>query len=101
MPKYLIEVPHGPDMKSCLMAIRVFLETGSHFLTNAEWGCKEGEHKAWFIIDVDNKETAYNIVPYSFRRNARVTELTRFTMDDLKTMLTEHGMKEGEKMPVA
>jgi hypothetical protein len=94
MPKFFIEVPHGPSAQSCLMAIRVFLETGSHFLTNAEWGCKDGEHKAWFIIEVDNKEEARNIVPPVFRRDAKITELTRFTMDDIKTMMAEHGVKE-------
>jgi hypothetical protein len=94
MPKFFIEVPHQPDTKSCLMAIRVFLETASHFLTNAEWGCKDGEHKAWFIIDVDNKEEARNIVPPVFRRDAKITELTRFTMDEVNRMLAEHGVKE-------
>jgi|WetSurMetagenome_2_1015567.scaffolds.fasta_scaffold234880_2 hypothetical protein len=92
MPKFFIEVPHGPDARSCITAIRVFLETGSHFLTNAEWGCKDGVHKAWFIIDVDNKEEARDIVPFVFRREAKITELTRFSMDDIKTMMAEHGV---------
>lgn len=91
MPKFFIEVPHGADAKSCLMAIRVFLETGSHFLTNAEWGCKDGEHKAWFIIDTDTREEARSIVPHAYRREAKITELTRFTMDDIKGMMKEHG----------
>jgi hypothetical protein len=93
MPKFFIEVPHQPDTKSCLMAIRVFLETGSHFLANAEWGCKDGEHKAWFIIDVENKEIARNIVPYAFRREAKITELVRYTMRDVEEMMAEHGVK--------
>jgi hypothetical protein len=101
VPKYLIEVSHGADIKSCLMIFRVFRETGSHFLTNAEWGCKEGEHKAWFIIEADNREIAFNIVPYALRRDVKVTELSRFSMDDVRTMMAEHGMKEDEKVPVA
>lgn len=91
MPEYFIEVPHGPSREACLTTIQVFLETGSHFLTHAEWGCKDGEHKAWFIIDVDTKEEAGNIVPHVYRRDAKVTELTRFTINDIKSMMKEHG----------
>jgi hypothetical protein len=31
-------------------------------------------------------------VPYAFRRDAKITELTRFTMSDIKTMMAEHGV---------
>ena len=92
MPRFFIEVPHEGTKEACVKAIRVFLETGSHFLTNAEWGCKDREHKAWFIIDVDSKEETRNIVPPVFRRDAKITELARFTMDDIKTMMQEHGV---------
>ena len=90
MPKFFIEVPHEPDPLSCIKAIRVFLETGSHFLTNAEWGCMDGEHKAWFIIDVDTKEEARNVVPHVFRGDARITKLCRFTMGDVGEMIRKH-----------
>lgn len=92
MPKFLIEVPHEADAMSCIKAIRVFLETGSHFLTNAEWGCPDGEHKAWFIIEMDTKEDARNVVPYAFRKDAKITQLGRFTLDDVNRMMREHGV---------
>jgi hypothetical protein len=91
MPKFFIEVPHAADPMSCIKAIRVFLETGSHFLTNAEWGCMDGEHKAWFIIDVDTKEEARNIVPHVFRADAKITKLSRFSMEEVNEMMREHG----------
>jgi hypothetical protein len=90
MPKYLIEVPHEADKQACLKAIRIFLETGSHFLTNADWGCGDGEHKAWFAIDVDNREEARNVVPHAYRRDAKITRLSRFTMEDVDEMMSEH-----------
>jgi hypothetical protein len=55
MTKYLVEVYHSPDKIECLHTIQIFLSSGSHFLTHADWGCLDGEHKAWFIIDVDSK----------------------------------------------
>ena len=58
MEKFLIEVPHGEDKGSCMRAIQVFLRSGSHFVTNAEWGCMDGDHKAWLMVEVKDKEAA-------------------------------------------
>ena len=82
MAKFLIEVPHGEDKLSCTRAIQVFLDSGSHFLTHADWGCKDGEHKAWLIVDVDNKEFARQILPPSFRSEAKIVGLNKFIRDD-------------------
>ena len=90
MKKFLIEVPHGPDKKACKYAIQVFQQTGSHFLTNAEWGCMDDEHKAWIIVEVDNKEEAKFIVPPVFRSDAKIIELTTFTSKDLQEPEKSH-----------
>lgn len=83
MKKFLIEVPHGTDKQACDEAIQVFLQTGSHFLTHAEWGCLDGEHKAWIVVEVENKEEARFIVPPLYRSSAKIVELTTFTSKDL------------------
>jgi len=83
MAKFLIEVEHGAEKNACWEAIQVFLQTGSHFLTNAEWGCVDGEHKAWIMVDVPTKEDARFIVPPRFRSIAKITQLTHFTAQDL------------------
>jgi hypothetical protein len=83
MKKFLIEVPHGADKNACDQAIQVFLQTGSHFLTHAEWGCLDGEHKAWIIVEVESKDEARFIVPPLFRPTAKITELTTFTANDI------------------
>ena len=67
MPKYLIEVPHDPDELACAKVIQVFLSSGSHFLSNAEWGCGDGVHNAWMIVDTANRQEAMAIVPPAFR----------------------------------
>jgi len=79
MKKFLIEVAHGSDKLSCEHAINVFLQTGSHFLTHAEWGCMDGEHKAWIIVEVETKDEARSIVPPLFRSETKIVELTAFT----------------------
>jgi hypothetical protein len=83
MAKFLIEVPHGADKNACDQAISIFLHTGSHFLTHADWGCKDGEHKAWIMIDVPTKEDARFILPPAFRASAKITQLTHFTSEEM------------------
>jgi hypothetical protein len=93
MPKYLIEVPHSAEIRACAEAIKIFLETGSHFLANAEWGCEDGEHKCWLVVEVEDKTAARNIIPPNFRHNASITQLTRFTMKEIDEILDSHSPK--------
>ena len=90
MPKYLIEVKHEPTKAACDEAVKVFLETGSHFLSHADWGCMDDEHKAWFFLDVDNKDIAMSIVPPSFRNRTKIIELTRFEKDEMDKIKPMH-----------
>jgi hypothetical protein len=87
VPKFLIEVPHEADTLECTRVVHVFLSTGSHFLTNAEWGCKSGVHSAWILVDVDTKAEALAIVPPAFRAHARIVGLTRFTLAEIEPAL--------------
>jgi hypothetical protein len=88
--RYLIEVPHPEAKVACARAVDAFLRTGSHFLTNADWGCRDGEHKAWIIVDVDSKEEARGIVPPVFRAQAKITKLNGFTLQEIEEILKEH-----------
>ena len=51
MAKFLIEVPHPEETVACARVVDVFLKTGSHYLTGADWGCKDGVHKSWMLVD--------------------------------------------------
>ena len=91
MARFLIEVPHENTKEACDRAIRIFLETGSHFMTNADWGCRDHVHKAWFIVDVDSKEDARTILPPFFRQTAKITALQRFGIEDIEETKGQHG----------
>jgi len=80
-------VPHDKSTAACQHAIDTFLRTGSHFLARAEWGCKDDEHKAWMIVDVDSKQEARNIVPADYRPVAKITQLVTFTQAESETAL--------------
>lgn len=91
MPKYLIEVPHEEETLACARAVKILLESGSHFLTHAEYGCRDGEHKAWFFADADNKEQARAIVPPAYRRHAKIVQLNRFSVQEIDELIKFHG----------
>ena len=90
MAKFLIEVPHEEETVACARAVEIFLKTGSHFLTHADWGCKDGIHKAWIVADVDNKDQARAILPPAYRRDALVVQLNKFTMSEIEELLRHH-----------
>jgi len=84
MPTYLIEIPHSGNTIECKQIIKLFLESGSHLLSNADWGCKDGVHKSWFKSDFDNKEQALQTVPPLLRHNATIVEITKFEKSDME-----------------
>ena len=90
MEKFLIEVPHGEDKTSCKRAVQVFLSSGSHFVTNAEWGCMDGDHKAWLIVETENKEAAKRILPASYQQDAKIISIRKFTRKDMEETIMDH-----------
>lgn len=90
MPRFLIEVPHEPEQISCAKAVKILLSTGSHFITHADWGCKDSVHKAWITADVESKDEARFILPPMFRHQANITRLNCFTMEEIDEILYHH-----------
>ncbi len=90
MTKFLIEVPHEADPVACTRAVDVFLKTGSHFLTNADWGCTDGEHKAWIIVEVNTKEEAMRVLPADYRSQAKIIKLNKFTLEEIEELMAHH-----------
>ncbi len=90
MAKYLIEIPHGSDKITCLHSVEILLKTGSHFLINADWGCLDGAHKAWFFMDASNKDEVIRIVPPAFRKDTIITRLNKFRLEDVEDLLQHH-----------
>jgi hypothetical protein len=65
MARFLIEVPHEAEKVACTLAVRILLTTGSHFLTRADFGCLDGEHKAW--ITVEGESGPFYLLPTVLR----------------------------------
>jgi hypothetical protein len=90
MAKFLIEVPHEAEELACARVVKVFLSTGSHFLSQADWGCVDGVHSAWFVVDTDTRDEARRIVPPAFRDQAKIVGLNRFTMEQIDNIMKQH-----------
>jgi hypothetical protein len=90
MPRYRIEVPHPTEIVACARVVEVFLRSGSHFLTHADWGCKDGVHKAWLSVEAPTREEARRVVPTAFRDDAEVVQLNQFSLDEAEYIL-HHG----------
>jgi hypothetical protein len=90
MPQFLIEVPHDSERLACIRAVQAFLSLGSNFATNADWGCRDGDHRAWIIVDVPTRDEARAVVPPIYRAQAKVIALNKFSMHELQELLREH-----------
>lgn len=84
MPTFLIEIPHSENTFECNQVIKLFVESGSHLLANAQWGCKSGIHKCWFMSDFENKEEVLQIIPPFLRHNANIIEVVKFTKKNME-----------------
>jgi hypothetical protein len=90
MARFQIELPHEATTVACARAVEEVLKTGSHFFTHADWGCRDGEHKAWITVDVGSKDEARAIVPPRFRSQAKVVQLNGFTIEEIEEILRQH-----------
>jgi hypothetical protein len=99
MGRFLIEVPHEEEVLACARVVEIFLKTGSHFVTNADWGCRDGEHKAWILVEADNKEEARRILPPAFRSQAKIVSLNKFSMEEIDDIFSRHRRETRTKEP--
>lgn len=90
MAKYLVEVSHGSDKTDCLRSVQILMSTGSHFLTNADWGCLDGEHKAWFIMEAESKEEVLRVIPAFYWKDTKVILLNKFILKDIEDLIQKH-----------
>lgn len=93
MARFLIEVPHESEAVACIRAVEILLRTGSHFITHADFGCYDGDHRAWIIVDVESGDEARNTVPVEYRAQARVVKLNRFTLNEIDELKRKHQMQ--------
>jgi hypothetical protein len=78
MDRYLIETPH--DAVDCHMILNELQNRG--YLYNFEWGCADGVHCGWAIVEAESEQQARMIVPSVVRKDARIVRLLKFDMNE-------------------
>ena len=90
MSRFLIELDHDPEGVACAHFVKLMLTSGSHFLTHADWGCQDGVHSGWIIVEVDSKEDARAILPPPFRSQVKIVKLNYFTVAQMDAVINCH-----------
>jgi len=91
MTRYLVEVSHEASPIACAVGVQMFMTSGNHFLANADWGCEDGEHKAWMIVEAENREDVRSIVPFAYRPQTKIVALRQFRPQELDDIVRHHG----------
>ena len=77
MARYLVETNH--TARECMWALKQALRENPEFLTQFEWGCKDGEHRGWAIVDAEDKFAVQALIPQILRPYTRIVALNEFT----------------------
>ena len=89
MPRFLIEIRHSDEYEGCVKALDAIVNFGSHLVTNAEFGCEDGEHAGWLIVEVDTRAEALQMIPPKLRDGARIVQLRKWTRAEIEAMMKE------------
>ena len=82
MDRYLIISPHTE--KDCSDALKQILYTG--YITHFDWGCADGEHTGWAIIEAKDAKEATMVVPPIQRSTVRAIRLNKFSPEEIESM---------------
>jgi hypothetical protein len=82
MKRFLVISHHSGE--DCIKALKEALAIG--YLTHFDWGCKDGVHTGWAVLEAEDKAEAMLSVPTFLRGQAQVVRLTKFSPDKVAAM---------------
>ena len=74
MERFLVESPHTEH--DCRLAVKLVQNAG--YINNFDWGCKDGVHVGWAVIEAENANQALGVVPAIVRDRAKAIKLNKF-----------------------
>jgi hypothetical protein len=80
--RFLVISDHTSE--DCVKALKETLAIG--YLTHFDWGCKDGVHTGWAVLEAEDKSQAILSVPTFLRERARVVQLAKFHPDKVAAM---------------
>ena len=82
MERYLVESPH--TQQECLRALDEILAKGTGVLAEYEWGCMDGDHTGYAIVEARSESEAKETIPAFLAGKARVVKLNKFTPEQIR-----------------
>lgn len=82
MDRYLVSVSHTND--DCVRALKAVEAVG--MITHFDWGCKDGDHTGYVIIEAESRSQALMVVPPLMRDKARAVRLVKFEPEEVRSM---------------
>ena len=82
MYRFLVISPHTDA--DCKDVIQQVLFAG--YITHFDWGCMDGDHTGWVIIEAEYAKEALMVVPSKQRGSAKAIRLTKFSPADVEKM---------------
>jgi hypothetical protein len=79
MDRFLIISPH--TAADCVNALKEIHAAG--YITHFDWGCKDGDHTGWVVLEASNAKEALMVVPSMQRSKARAVRLVKFSPSDI------------------
>lgn len=84
MVRYLIASRHDPDQ--CQRALDETLDKGQGVLEKFSFGCIEGDHTGYAIIDVKSMSDALAMVPDFLQESACITRVEKHTSAEIRAL---------------
>ena len=82
MANYIVEAPHTDAQ--CLAAMDEIVAEAPRLLDDFDWGCFSGVHTGWANIEAESESALRTLLPSSQRDNWSVTEVNRFTEEQIR-----------------
>ena len=82
MARYLIESQHTAE--ECLQVLDAILMMGADFVDRFDFGCKDGIHTCWAIVEAESESAARKMVPAFVRSRARIVKVSKFTPQQIR-----------------
>ena len=90
MHRYMIEIAHEATTAACVKVVETFHETGSHYLTHADFSCADGVHVAWLVIEADSADQARLCAPPFYRNDAKVIRVKHYSTLTYDEIIVDH-----------
>lgn len=80
--RYLIKTSHTPEQ--CLASLDDYSTKTPELLKKIEWGCKDGDHTGYIVVEASSKSAAREKLPANERKSAKVVQVNHFTVEQIK-----------------